>query len=94
MSPFLVLKTNCSTMRARGLIDKRPVNFLIDTGAAISVICHTVLPNSVKITRDAPFTIGANGSPLDVVGSVELEVSLDRVCTNHVFVACSQAAYC
>ena len=90
VSPFLVLGTNCTTMRARGLIGKRPVNFLIDTGAAISVICHTILPGSVKITQDAPFTIGANGSPLDVVGSVELKVSLDRVYTNHVFVVVRQ----
>ena len=75
MGLFLVLGTNCSTMRASGLIGNSPVNFLIDTGAAISAICHTVLPNNVKITLDAPFTIGANGSPLDVVGSVELEVS-------------------
>ena len=43
--PFLVHGTNCTTMRARGLIGKRPVNLLIDTGAAISVICHA---NSVN----------------------------------------------
>ena len=63
MSPFLVLRTD----KLYDDAGESTVNFLSDTGAEISVICHTIIPNSVKITHDATFTIGANGSPLDVV---------------------------
>lgn len=38
------------------------------------------------MTLNPALAIGANGSPLDVVGSEELEVSLDKVYANHVFV--------
>ena len=60
-----------TTMCARGLLGGRPVHFLIDSGAAVSVICHDILSTSARtnITKAAPLTVGANGLPLDVLCS-------------------------
>ena len=73
---------------ARGLLGGRPVHFLIDSGAAVSVISHDSLSTSARadITKAAPLTVGANGLPLDVLGSVNLQVNVNNVCTSHVFI--------
>ena len=38
------------------------------------------------MTKTAPLTVGANGLPLDVLGSVSLEVNLDSISASHVFI--------
>ena len=66
----------------------RPLGFLIDSGAAVSVVTYGVLPSSIRaeISNVAPIAIGANGSPLDVVGRVNIEITMDTFCTNHSFI--------
>ena len=39
-----------------------------------------------EMTKTAPLTVGANGLPLDVLGSVSLEVNLDSISASHVFI--------
>ena len=39
-----------------------------------------------EISNVAPIAIGAHGSPLDVVGRVNIQISLDTFCTNHSFI--------
>ena len=89
-APFQVCGCNLSytTMCARGLLGGRPVHFLIDSGAAVSVVSHDILSTSARanITKAAPLTVGANGLPLDVLGSVKLQVNVNNVCTSHVFI--------
>ena len=68
-APFQVCGCNLSytTKCARGLLGGRPVHFLIDSGAAVSVVSHDILSTSARadITKAALLTVGANGLPLD-----------------------------
>ena len=75
-------------MCARGLLGGRPVHFLIDSGAAVSVVSLDILSTSARadITKAAPLTVGANSLPLDVLGSVNLQVNVNNVCTSYVFI--------
>ena len=77
-----------TTMCARGLLGGRSVHFLIDSGAAVSVVSHDILSTSARadINKAAPLTVGANGLPLDMLGSVNLQVNVNNVCTSHVFI--------
>ena len=67
-----------SVLQVEGSVGSRCVTFLLDSGAAVSVIDQAILPQDIQHRID-PFsaeTIGANGMPLDVVGHVPLEVTL------------------
>ena len=76
-------------LRINGSIGHSPVTFLLDSGAAVSVVRLGALGNQYRnqIT-DAGLTapIGANGSPLDVVGQITLSVSIGNFQTDHVFI--------
>ena len=56
------------------------MGFLIDSGAAV--------PSRIRaeISNVAPMANDANGSPLDVVGRVNIEITLDTFGTNHYFI--------
>eukprot|EP00731_Ephydatia_muelleri_P017894 Em0010g992a len=83
-----VCGVNFTTLQVQGMLAGRPLGFLIDSGAAVSVVTYGVLPSSIraKISNVAPIAIGANGSPLDVVGRVNIEITMDTFCTNHSFI--------
>ena len=59
-----------------GSVDNRPMDFLLDSGAAISVIHHKTLPDHINITNATIAAVSANGAPLDVAGKVILTVTL------------------
>jgi len=61
--------------------------FLLDSGAAVSVLCHNKLPTSFTHLMEpaSSSTVGANGLPLDVVGEVSLSVSLSGYQVTHTF---------
>ena len=75
-------------MCAHGLVGDQPIQFLIDSGAAVSVISYHILSSSARkeMTKTAPLTVGANSLPLDVLGSESLEVNLDSSSASHVFI--------
>jgi len=54
------------------------VQFLLDTGAAVSVIRYDTLgePLQQLINPIQVATFGANGSPLDVVGQVKATIKI------------------
>ena len=56
-----------SIYSVNGYIGDTPVNFLVDSGAALSVV-HYNLVKDMQLTQTSHCAVGANGSPLDVVG--------------------------
>ena len=62
------------------------MSFLIDSGAAVSVVSYDAIPLSMAVTNAAPPTVGANGDPLDVIGCMELDVFLDTLSVRHSFI--------
>ena len=49
----------------------------MDTGAAMSVVCYECLPDEYRENlRESPGAVGANGTPLDGVGKVNIGVLL------------------
>ena len=77
------------TLRIPGSIGPSPVTFLLDSGAAVSVIRLDTLDTHFRnrIT-DAGLTapIGANGSPLDVIGQITLPVNIGNFQSDQVFI--------
>ena len=61
---------------------------MIDSGAAALVVTYGILPSSIRaeINSVAPSAIGANGSPFDVVGRVNIPILMDTFSTNHSFI--------
>ena len=60
-----------TVLRINRLLGHSPVTFLLDSGAAISVVRLDTLPTEVRsqiTTTRLAAPIGANGSPLDMVG--------------------------
>ena len=53
--------------------------FLIDSGAVMSVVCYKFLAglagHNIQITKQATTAVGAGGTPLNVVGHTILTVS-------------------
>ena len=73
-----------------GTFDKHNTSFLLDTGAAASIIRWDSLPllYQNRITERSPQMVGANGSPLNVIGQVTLPLTLkDFSCEHSFFVA-------
>ena len=54
------------------------MKFLLDSGAAVSVVCYAVLSEEMqqRIKRSSSVVISANGVPLEVVGWVTANVVL------------------
>ena len=69
-----------------GHIGEIATKFLIDSGAVMSVVCYQLLTgHNTLITKQATTAVGANGTPLDVVGLTTLTVSLGSFRTQHQF---------
>ena len=83
-----VCGVNFTTPQVQGMLAGRPLGFLIDSGAAVSVVTYGVLPSSIcaEISNVKPMAMRANGSPLDVVGCVNIVITLDTFYTNHSFI--------
>ena len=72
-----------------GSIGSSPVTFLLDSGAAISVIRLDILDTHVRnqITDAGLMApIGANSSPLDVIGQITLPVNIGNFQSDQVFI--------
>ena len=77
------------TFKVQGLILQLPVDCLIDSGASISLVSRHIL-NTHQLgsisSLELPLALGANGSPLSVMGKVELPIRLGSFHSKHVFV--------
>ena len=79
---------NSTSLRVRGRLGGQNVSFLVDSGAAVSVVSYDVLSPSARadIKKTAPLTIGANGLPLDVLGTIDIMIDVETVNVQHDFV--------
>jgi len=68
-----------------GYIGNMPVNVLVDSGAAVSVI-HYNLVRDMQLANTSGGAVGANGSPLDVVGQTTVTITLGYFTIKHNFV--------
>ena len=81
----------CNTiLQVQGLLHQHPVTFLLDSGAAVSVVHYDKLPPKCadglsQVMTDTSM-VGANGQPLEVVGQVELPVTVGKFKATHEFV--------
>ena len=82
---FFVLPSINSIYSVNGYIGDTPVNFLVDSGAALSVI-HYNLVRDMQLTQTSHCAVGANGSPLDIVGQVMVTIALGTFVIAHTFV--------
>ena len=83
---FKVCGGTSKTMRVHGFMGDSPVEFLIDSGAAVSVVRYETIPHSMVIANSASSAVGANGDSLDVIGCIELAVILDTLNVKHSFI--------
>ena len=67
-----------------GFLNDVPTNFLVDSGAAMSVVHYNLVKGS-HITKQGGLAVGANGSPIDVVGQAVVTVMLGNFTVNHHF---------
>jgi len=71
-----------------GFANQLPIRFLLDSGAAVSVINFESLPiqNHSAITETKSAAISANGMPLEVIGQIMLLISMKEFTCTQVFV--------
>ena len=71
-----------------GLVNQSPVQFLLDSGAAVSVIKQESIPkqNYNDIIETNTLAVSANGTPLNVVGQIKLSVLMEQFSCDHNFV--------
>ena len=77
-----------TVLKITGILGHSPVTFLLDSGATISVVRLDALTADFRsqITTSRLTTpVGANGSPLDMVGQVKIPVTIGRFSTEQVF---------
>ena len=74
-----------ATLYVNGKINDKQTYFLLDSGAAISVICERILPTDTEIRNSAAAAVGATGTPLVVKGHVTLSVSMGQLTVMHEF---------
>ena len=74
-----------ATLYVNGKINDKQTYFLLDSGAAISVICERILPTDTEIRNSAAAAVGATGTPLVVKGHVKLSVSMGQLTVMHEF---------
>ena len=77
-----------AVLRLNGLLGHSPVTFLLDSGATISVVRFNTLTADLRnkiMTTGLTAPIGANGSPLDMVGQVKIQVTIGNFHTEQVF---------
>ena len=70
----------------QGHINTTPINFLLDSDAAMCIVHYQLIPDHFKISNISIAAVGANGGPLDVMGWVTLSVSLGSFSTQQEFV--------
>ena len=67
-----------------------PTRFLLDSGAAVSVVRQDVLSHCwrehIQELTGAPATVAADGRPLEVCGKVMIPVSVGQFKTDHEFI--------
>lgn len=71
------------------MLHRSPVTFLLDSGAAVSVLHLDALASEFRnqiTTTGLTAPIGANGSPLDVVGQIKMPVCIGTFETEQVFI--------
>ena len=74
-------------LRINGVIGHSSITFLLDSGAALSVIRLNILPTEFqdKITKATAAPVGASGTPLDVIGQVQMLVRIGSHQSEQVF---------
>ena len=79
----IILTVNPVTAsQVQGIVNAKPVLFMIDTGAAVSLIDRECW-NHIKVAEDkldrhcVPALVGVNGSSLQIHGTTELEVCFE-----------------
>ena len=80
-----VCGVNHTTLRVGGLLGETPIDFL---GAAVSVVTLDILPSSShsEIDKTTLLTVGLNGSPFDVIGRVNIPITIGDFVNTHLFV--------
>ena len=68
-----------------GSISEQPMQFLLDSGAAVSVVNFNVVRQQ-SITKAMTFAVGANGNPLDVCGQTTVTLQLGNFKVVHQFI--------
>ena len=70
-----------------GLIGNSSVTILLDSGVSISVVRLDTLPSEFRsrITEAKSAPVGANGTPLDVVGQIKVPVMIGSYKSKQVF---------
>jgi len=69
------------------VIGHSPVTILLDSGASMSVIRLNTLPQEFRSRIEEATTapVGANGTPLDVVGQIKVPVKIGSYQSEQVF---------
>ena len=83
------LPVNLNTMLCtNGFANQSPTRFLIDSGAAVSVVRLTSLSDDDRkvINKTESSAVSANGTPLDVKGEIKLMVSMGSFTCEHTFI--------
>ena len=77
-----------------GFIGPCPSRFLLDTGATMSVVRWSALPEELKgeIVPTGSQATGASGLPLEIIGQVNLEVSIGRITCQQKFIVANTLA--
>lgn len=76
-------------MKITGSLDHLPLTFLLDSGVAVSIVHLGALPSESRkkiVTAGLAAPIGANGSPLDMVGQITIPIIISNFTTEQVFV--------
>ena len=75
-------------LRVKGQLEGQHVRCLLDSGAAVSVVWYSSLLDSVKgnIPSSNALVVGANGTPLDVMGKITLSVHLGSFLDEYEFI--------
>ena len=86
-TPSLQKPSITAVLQVMGTVDQSKTKFLIDSGAAVSVIHLKQVPDS-SLIKETPHVqkVGANGTPLDIVGQTTLIVGLGSFQAEQKFV--------
>ena len=68
-----------------GNISNQQTSFLLDSGTAISVVHHKLLPSHISISGPTTAAASTTGAPLDIAGRAILSVSLGTFTVTHKF---------
>ena len=69
-----------------GLVAGQPIDMLVDTGSAVTLVHQRVLnrsPQNFKLSVVGEPVVSANGQPLDIRGKCDLEICVDGVNVVH-----------